>query len=71
MCTYFPVFFNEIFELDSIARCIRRLELLVLGSSQGACHALWSQMLSHIVFKGSRLSKFKECIRNVKAQRSK
>jgi hypothetical protein len=58
------------FEHDSIAQCIRRLELLVLGSSQGACHPLWSQMLSHIVVKGSRLSKFVACTRSVKAQHS-
>jgi hypothetical protein len=56
------------FELDSIAQCIRQLELLVLGSSQGACHPLWSQMLSHIVVKGNRLPKFVACARSIKAQ---
>jgi hypothetical protein len=31
----------------------KTLELLVLGSLQRACHPLWSQMLSHEVFKAS------------------
>jgi hypothetical protein len=56
------------FEHDSIAQCRRRLELLVLGSSQGACHPLWSQMLSHIVVKGNRSSKFVVCTGSVRAQ---
>jgi hypothetical protein len=64
-----PVFLSRMFfEHDSIAQCRRRLELLVLGSSQGACHPLWSQMLSHIVVKGSRSSKFVVCTGSVSMQ---
>jgi hypothetical protein len=41
-----PLFYDPVGE-DSITQQAKALELLVLGSSQGACHPLWSQMLSH------------------------
>jgi len=38
----------------SIAQTNKTLELLVLGNSKGACHPLWSQMLSLKVVKAHR-----------------
>jgi hypothetical protein len=40
----------------------KALELHVLGSSQGACHPLWSQMLSHKVVKGHRCVSIYPCL---------